>query len=439
MALTATATERVREDIVSRLRLKDPATFVASFYRPNLRYRVIPRRQPIEQIVNFLAEREGESGIIYCFSRATAERIAESLSSRGYEALPYHAGLSPKERSSNQEKFIRDEVKVICATIAFGMGINKPNVRWVIHHDLPKNLEGYYQETGRAGRDGLASDCLLLYSAGDFVKQKHFLEEVTDTDERTALEGQLRKMLDYSESAGCRWEQLLSYFGESSDELPCGTCDNCLNPPKLIDATLPAQKFLSCVYRIAELQRFSTGLAHVADILMGNETEKVLRWGHEKLSTFGIGGEHSRNEWLHIGRELVRIGHLKLETGKFPTAQLTPKGTTCLRSRQLISIRKFDSRKKKGKPRRVQRTEEAALTASGEQAFQKLRNLRKSIASERGVPPYVILGDATLREMIEKNPHTLEELAEVSGWGTKKLADFGHDFLTALHDHGREP
>src|SRR5688500_3039647 len=251
MALTATATARVRSDIITHLKLREPEIFVASFNRPNLTYRVVPKDQPLKQILEFVRKREHETGIIYCASPATAERTAEALASPGFLARPYHGSLTAPERARNQEQFLRDDTRIICATIAFGMGINKPNVRWVIHHDLPKNIEGYYQETGRAGRDGLPGDCLLLFSAGDIAKQTHFLDEITDAHEQSVARAQLRQIVHYAESAGCRRTDLLDYFGEEFPLDNCGACDNCLEPRETFDGTIVAQKFLSCVYRIA--------------------------------------------------------------------------------------------------------------------------------------------------------------------------------------------
>ena len=326
MALTATATGRVRQDIVTHLQLRSPVTFVASFNRPNLTYRVTPKDQPLKQIIDFVRPREHESGIIYCASRAATERVAESLTSRGFSARPYHAGLTGEERSTHQEQFLRDDTRIICATIAFGMGINKPNVRWIIHHDLPKNIEGYYQETGRAGRDGLPADCLLLFSAGDVAKQTHFLDEISDEQEQQVARAQLRQIVHYAESSGCRRAELLAYFGEKFPLDNCGACDNCLEPRDTYDGTVVAQKFLSCVYRIAQNSRFGVGLNHVIEVLTGAETDKIRRWGHDTLSTYGIGRELSRPQWAAVGRELMRLGYVTVAEGEYATLQLTPEG-----------------------------------------------------------------------------------------------------------------
>jgi ATP-dependent DNA helicase RecQ len=429
MALTATATGRVREDIMTRLRLSDPAVFVASFFRPNLRYRVVPKDGPLAQVAAFLADRPTESGIIYCASRATAERLAASLASRGHPARPYHAGLSAAERTQNQDLFLRDETRVICATIAFGMGINKPDVRWIIHHDLPKNIEGYYQETGRAGRDGLPADCVLLFSAGDAAKQRHFIEEISDEGERGVALAQLRRMLAYAEAPGCRWRDLLAYFGESDGTDGCGTCDNCLRPRETYDGTLHAQKLLSCVYRISRASRFPTGLNHVVDVLTGSTNEKVKRWGHDRLSTHGIGSDLPKQQWAAIGRELIAMGLLTQGSGQYPTIGLSPDGIETLRSRRLIKL----TRPMAAPPpaRRRPRRETGAIPCD-ENLFQHLRGVRKQIADDRGVPAYVILGDATLRRMAAERPTSRSQMGAIPGWGQRKLADFADTFAEAI-------
>src|ERR1017187_2672528 len=361
MALTATATERVRKDIVTLLNLRDPSRYVGSFNRPNLSYRVFAKHKPYDQVLEFLRGRPRESGIVYCQSRKSTESVAQRLNEDGVKARPYHAGLTTKERTEHQELFLRDEVRVICATIAFGMGINKPNVRFVLHYDLPKNIEGYYQETGRAGRDGLPSECVLLFSAGDVVKQTGFIDEKTDLQEQKIAREQLQKMVHYAECAGCRRKELLAYFGETfgtpnsdsaSFQLPgqradseigapnCGACDNCLSPRATFDGTLAAQKFLSCVYRIREKQRFGVGLNHVVEVLTGADTEKIRKWSHEQLSTYGIGKEHSRPEWAAIGRELVRLGFLRQTAEKFSVLELTNEGRAALKERRKITLTK---------------------------------------------------------------------------------------------------
>jgi len=427
MALTATATERVRADIIQQLQLRTDATFVASFNRPNLSYRVIPKDQPAKQIIDFVRVRETESGIIYCASRATAERVAESLAGRGFSARPYHAGLDAEERTRNQELFLRDETRIICATIAFGMGINKPNVRWVIHHDLPKNIEGYYQETGRAGRDGLPGDCLLLFSAGDIAKQTHFLAEITDEHEQAVARNQLRQIVHYAESSGCRRAELLDYFGEKYPSANCGACDNCLEPRATYDGTVVAQKFLSCLYRIAQNSDFNVGLNHVIEVLTGADTEKITRWGHDRLTTYGIGKELSRPAWAAVGRELMRLGYVTVSEGGFATLELTPEGRAVLVSRATITLTKpMDLPKAK----RVARRE--GDIACDEILFERLRALRKQLADERKVPAYVVFGDATLRQMAREYPDRVGAMEGITGVGEKKRAEFGAIFAEAI-------
>ena len=427
MALTATATARVRADIVTHLQLREPATFVASFNRPNLTYRVIPKDQPLKQIIDFVRKREQESGIIYCASRATAERVAESLAGRGFAARPYHAGLTADERGRNQEQFLRDDTRIICATIAFGMGINKPNVRWVIHHDLPKNIEGYYQETGRAGRDGLPGDCLLLFSPGDIAKQTHFLDEITDTQEQQVARAQLRQIVHYAESAGCRRSELLAYFGERFALDNCGACDNCAEPRETYDGTIVAQKFLSCVYRILQNSRFGVGMNHVIEVLTGADTDKIRRWGHDRLSTYGIGGELSRPQWAAVGRELMRLGYVAVAQGEYATLEVTPAGMTLLRTRTSVTLTKpMDL----PKARRVTRRE--GDIACDEILFERLRALRKKLADERSVPAYIVFGDTTLRAMARHYPATLDAMEGIPGMGEKKRAEFGELFATEI-------
>ena len=425
MALTATATERVRKDIIHHLQLRDPAVFVASFNRPNLSYRVIAKDQPIRQIVEFVRKRPMDGGIVYCATRATADRVAESLSERGFPAVPYHAGLTNTERAQNQELFIRDETRIVCATIAFGMGINKPNVRWVIHHDLPKNIEGYYQETGRGGRDGLPADCLLLFSAGDAAKQTHFIDEITNDHEQRVAREQLRLMLHYAECSGCRRRELLEYFAESYTEPNCNSCDNCLQPRESYNATTQAQKLLSCVYRVRQGGRFGVGMNHLIEILTGADTEKIRRWGHDQLSTYGIGKELARSEWGAIGRELMRSGLLEQEAGQFPVIALTDAGLEALKSRRLISLTKPMASKKTTVPR-------AGEIECDETLFDRLRKLRKRLADERGVPAYVILGDNALRQMAREYPLRVSDLQGVGGIGEKKLAEFGEVFTREI-------
>ena len=441
MALTATATGRVREDIVKQLRLSDTHTFVGSFNRANLTYRVLHKETPTQQVVRFLKNRRRECGIVYCQSRKSCESLAERLAEQGIAAKPYHAGLADKERAENQELFLRDEVKVICATIAFGMGINKPNVRFVIHYDLPKNIEGYYQETGRAGRDGLPGECVLLFSAGDVAKQRHFIDEIGDPAQRKIARDQLQTMIGYSESAGCRRRELLNYFGETYATPNCGGCDNCLEPRETWDGTLAAQKFLSCVWRAREAsyrKDATFGMAHHAEILTGADSDRIRKWNHNQLSTYGIGKEHHRNDWPLIGRELVRLGYLRMTDGEFPGAELTANGIEVLKSRASIFLTKLPVRSKQSEPQQRPKVKRTGDIVCDEQLFETLRRLRREIADGLSVPAYIVLGDVTLRQMARDYPTNELELRRISGFGEKKLEQFGAQFADAVVKHLRE-
>ena len=433
MALTATATERVRADVVKQLHLHEPRCYVASFNRPNLTYRVAAKAGAYEQLLSYIRARRGEAGIIYCLARKTTEDIARKLSEDGIKARPYHAGMDAAERSKNQESFLRDESSVICATIAFGMGINKPNVRFVIHYDLPKNIEGYYQETGRAGRDGLPGECLLMFSPGDRMKQMRFIEDKTDAKEREIARSQLETMIHYAEVASCRREFLLGYFGEkflneNEGEDGCAGCDNCLAPRQTWDGTLASQKFLSCVYRIREKGGFAVGMAHVVEVLTGADTEKIRKFSHQSLSTYNIGGEHSRAEWGAIGRELVRLGLLFQNTENFGVLELTDDGLAALKSRRKITLTKPVA------PTEVAH-HRAGEIACDEVLFEKLRVLRKQLADERSVPPYIVFSDVALRQMARNYPANDGEFSSISGVGEKKLREFGDAFLREIATH----
>ncbi len=424
MALTATATDRVREDIVQLLQLREAARYVASFNRPNLTYRVIPKSGAYEQTFEFINARRRESGIVYCQSRKAAESVAAKLNEDGVKARPYHAGLEAKDRARNQELFLRDEVRVICATIAFGMGINKPNVRFVIHYDLPKNIEGYYQETGRAGRDGLPSECLLLFSAGDVVKQQQFLDEKPEPEKTIARE-QLQQMVHYAESGDCRRASLLEYFSEDFAPKNCGACDNCLSPRETYDGTLHAQKFLSCIYRIRECSGFAVGLNHIIEVLTGADTEKVRKYKHQQISTYGIGRELNRGEWAVIGRELIRMGFARQDAQRFNVVELTAEGRAALTQRKPVQLTK---------PMKVpgQRDHAIGEIACDEALFERLRGLRKRLADERGLPPYIVFSDVALRQMSRVYPSNDGEFMRISGVGQAKLRDYGSQFMAEI-------
>ena len=430
IALTATATDRVRDDIVGQLKLKTPKTFVASFNRENLNYKFIPKHRAPMQVRDLIEERPNESGIVYCHSRKSADSLAEKLRENGIQALAYHAGLTNKQRAQNQEKFLRDEIQVVCATIAFGMGVNKPNVRFVIHADLPKNIESYYQETGRAGRDGLPSDCLLLFNPADIVKYNIFLDEKSP-NEKNIAKAQLQKMVHLAESRECRRKVLLNYFSESFEKENCQSCDNCLNPPQTFDGTIAAKKFLSCVFRIIQRSNFSVGINHVVDVLVGAKVEKVRKLNHDSLTTYGIGKEFSKAEWASIGRELIRLELIYQDIENFSTLSLTNDGLKFLKSKEAsleLTSPKSDAIKSPNKHTK-------GYIECDESLYKKLRDLRKSIADELDVPAYIIFSDVALRHMARDLPKTPSEFLKIPGVGDKKLDDFGQDFMGEIVDY----
>ncbi len=430
MALTATATERVRLDIVKQLKLREPRCYVASFNRPNLNYRVVPKSAPYEQLLAFVRSRPNESGIVYCASRKSADSLAARLNEDGVSAKPYHAGLTPATRTKNQDLFLRDSVRVVTATIAFGMGINKPNVRFVIHYDLPKNLESYYQETGRAGRDGLPSECVLLFSASDVAKQIHFIEEKSEGEARIARE-QLRQMVHYAETRDCRRATLLAYFGEAQVRPSCNGCDNCLAPRETFDGTVAAQKLLSCVQRIHQKNGFGFGLNHVVEVLTGADTQAIRQRGHNELSTYGIGRDLKRDAWQAIGRELLRLGFMECAPGKFATLSLTAAGWDALRNRTPVTLTKpVDVAARSDKA-------QAGAIECDEVLFEHLRLLRRRLADERDVPAYVIFSDVSLREMARAYPTTAGNFRRIAGVGEQKLKDFAEPFLKQIEEYLR--
>ncbi|MCH6255207.1 DNA helicase RecQ [Puniceicoccaceae bacterium K14] len=431
MALTATATDRVRSDIVKQIQLEKANRYVASFNRPNLHYRVEPKQAVFRQILSFVQKRPFDSGIIYCYSRKATEQLATKLQQEGVEAIHYHAGLTPNKRAENQEAFIRDEIKVICATIAFGMGIDKPNVRYVIHQDIPKNIEGYYQETGRAGRDGLPSECVMYFSPGDVAKQFQFIADKSDPQEREVAKEQLRQIVSYAESSLCRRKELMNYFSEEWTQPNCASCDNCQNPRESFDGTVTAQKFLSCVFRVHQASRFGVGINHIVDILLGSRNEKILKWGHNRLTTYDIGNEHKRQAWQIFGRELVRLGYLDQNSENYGALTLTEQGRLALRNRTPVSLTKPILSEAARRPR-------AASTSDiicDEDLFAILRTLRKELADEQGVPPYIVFSDVTLREMARYFPIDEDQLSDISGVGMKKLEQYGEAFIEAIQEY----
>ncbi len=432
IALTATADERTRKEIAERLSLTTARHFISGFDRPNIQYRITPKINANKQLLDFIkAEHEGDCGIVYCLSRNKVDATARLLSSKGYTALPYHAGLSAEDRARNQERFLREDGVIVVATIAFGMGIDKPDVRFVAHLDLPKSLEAYYQETGRAGRDGKPSTAWMVYGLQDVIKLRQMLEASQGNDQFKRVERQkLDAMLGLCEVTQCRRQVLLHYFGDNL-ETPCGNCDTCLNPPETWDGTMAVQKALSCVYRTG--QRF--GVNYVIDVLRGSENERILQSGHQAITTYGIGQELSANEWKSVFRQLVANGYLRADPEGYGALQLTERCRPLLKGEQAIELRKdpvarkaaggkSSSSRRSGQNVRDQITDHAGWDA--------LRACRKELADKQGVPPYVIFHDTTLFDMLERRPATLEELAEVSGVGAAKLEKYGDVFLQAL-------
>lgn len=435
IALTATADERTRKEIAERLSLTEARHFISGFDRPNIQYRIAPKTNANKQLLDFIkAEHEGDCGIVYCLSRNKVDATARTLAQKGYTALPYHAGLSADERARHQERFLREDGVIIVATIAFGMGIDKPDVRFVAHLDLPKSLEAYYQETGRAGRDGKPSTAWMVYGLQDVIKLRQMLESSLGNDHFKRVERQkLDAMLGLCEVTSCRRQVLLRYFGDRLDQ-PCGNCDTCLNPPETWDGTVAVQKALSCVFRTG--QRF--GVSYLIDVLRGSENERILQSGHHQVSTYGIGTELSANEWKSVFRQLVANGYLRADPEGYGALQLTEQCRPLLKGEQTIELRKDPVVKKASTRSSASRAGTPVKDQITDQAgWEALRACRKALADKQGVPPYVIFHDTTLFDMLERKPRTLEELAEVSGVGAAKLEKYGEIFLETIA--GLEP
>ena len=439
LALTATADDHTRADIVNRLRLEDAQVFVASFDRPNIRYTIVEKDEPKKQLLRFLQdEHDGDAGIVYCQSRRRVEETAAWLAAEGVDALPYHAGLDAELRRRHQDRFLRDDGVVIVATIAFGMGIDKPDVRFVAHLDLPKNIEGYYQETGRAGRDGAPADAWMAYGLADVVNQRRMIDESPATDEFKRLQrGKLDALLALAEAHDCRRVRLLAYFGERSSA--CGNCDNCLSPPATWDATEAARKALSCVYRFRQHGGKSFGVGHLVDVLRGKATDKVAANGHERLSTFGVGADLAEAQWRSVLRQLIALGHLRAE-GDYGTLELSASAREVLRGDITLQLKVPSEVPRRGRAARAVRADRGSrarppplpLDEPALQRFDALRAWRAEVAREHNLPAYVVFHDATLAEMARARPDTLDALAGISGVGAKKLEAYGSDILRVL-------
>ena len=428
IALTATATEATRREIAERLELRGARHFVANFDRPNIQYRIVPKSNPRAQLLHLLrTEHVGDSGIVYCLSRASVEQTAEFLTAQGVEALPYHAGLDRRVRQANQARFLREDGLVMVATIAFGMGIDKPDVRFVAHLDLPRSVEGYYQETGRAGRDGLPSTAWLAYGLSDVVQQRRLIETSEgDAAHKRRLSMHLDAMLALCETVECRRVQLLAYFGQESG--PCGNCDTCLSPPETWDGTVAAQKLLSAVVRLAQRgQRYGAG--HVIDILRGRRTERVVQLGHEDLTVFGVGEDLSEAEWRGVVRQLLAQRLLAADP-EYSTLSLTEGSTAVLRGERSVPLRREAPRS--GAATRTRARASVDLDPAAAARFEALRAWRAATAKEQGVPAYVVFHDATLRQIAERDPREPAELDGVSGVGAAKLERYGPGVVAAL-------
>ncbi|WP_019135242.1 DNA helicase RecQ [Cellulomonas massiliensis] len=432
IALTATATDATRQEIAERLQLTGARQFVASFDRPNIQYRIVPKDNPRAQLLELLrAEHPGDAGIVYCLSRASVEQTAEFLSAQGIPALPYHAGLDRQVRARNQARFLREDGVVMVATIAFGMGIDKPDVRFVAHLDLPKSVEGYYQETGRAGRDGLPSTAWLAYGLADVVQQRRLIDSSEgDAAHRRRLTQHLDAMLALCETVGCRRVQLLAYFGQPAE--PCGNCDTCLAPPESWDGTVAAQKLLSTVVRLEQRgQRY--GVGHVVDVLRGKQTPRVRQLGHDELSTFGIGADLSDGDWRGVVRQLLAAELLGVDTDGYGTLQLAPASGDVLRGEREVRLRRETARAaRRGGGDRRRSAAAADVPAEDVEVFERLRAWRAAAAKEQGVPAYVVFHDATLREIAARRPADLAALGTVTGVGAAKLDRYGEGLLAAL-------
>ncbi|PAW08188.1 DNA helicase RecQ [Vibrio sp. V1B] len=426
MALTATADDATRKDILERLQLNAPEVYLGSFDRPNIRYNLVEKHKPVSQIIRYLDTQKGNCGIIYCGSRKKVEMVTEKLCNNHIRAAGYHAGMDADERAYVQEAFQRDDIQIVVATVAFGMGINKPNVRFVVHFDIPRNIESYYQETGRAGRDGLPAEAMMLYDPADISWLRRMLDEKDDGPQKQVETHKLNAMSAFAEAQTCRRQVLLNYFGEYREK-PCGNCDICLDPPKHFDATEEARKALSCVYRVNQ----SFGMGYVVEVLRGMQNIRVRENGHDKISTYAIGRDHSHDYWISIFRQLIHKGLLSQNITRNSTLQLTEEARPLLRGDVTLelAVPRLDT------AARAAKSDKLTSKNYDKKLFAKLRKLRKSIADEDGLPPYVVFSDATLIDMAEILPTSYGEMLAVSGVGQRKLEKYADPFLDLIQEH----
>lgn len=428
VALTATADNATQQDILARLSMQNPYVHLASFDRPNIRYMLVEKFKPAEQLLQYVQKQSGQCGIVYCSSRKRTEDVAEQLKARKIKAACYHAGMPAGDRASVQDAFLRDDLDIVVATVAFGMGIDKPNVRFVVHYDIPKNIEAYYQETGRAGRDGLPAEAMMLFDPADIERVRVLLDNNENAEQKQVEIFKLNLMAAFAEAQTCRRQVLLNYFGEYQAK-PCGNCDICLDPPQTYDGTEDAQKALSCVYRVG--QRY--GMGHVIEVLRGAQNQRIRDLGHEKLSTYGIGKEQSHEYWVSVFRQLIHKGLLVQNITKHLVLQLTEAARPVLRAEEplMLAVPRTEILSHKKHRRReleLAQGEDAAL-------FRELRKLRKQLAEEEGIPPYVVFNDATLLELAQFKPVTEDEMLMINGVGYRKLERFGEAFLDCIREY----